>query len=422
MDPVSSEPVKWKTFLENVGMHCTSLGITFYAIFDQHNGLKVDKRTEEPTNLTNWPLLLPGAKIIISASANNEDTPIKMTDNKSFYWFYGGYSAAELTAWQAYFHFFDGQDLSIVTHTTANVPFELDTIRSLHDTKPALDLPHLVNTFRQSRLQELNQSHRRYRDQFLQKQEDVDIERRCLFYAVNQLAWNSSEEYRFDRQLFFVLTEGSTGAIYIQPTTPLVKEIAIHRLEKEDIEYMVSSVVGSLFFTNDAKGRTVENYLLHEITKRLSLDVRLHNVGTDSTGEILEVENLEVVRFAGNGVPPVKPIGNTMFIPLLSNYPDINFFIWNHATQTLYAFQVNVGKDPTKHSNNWAAGQGLFDSWKKFISWKHSHKVWITAKPLGKSVSKTTFGLNCSAHKFMDIHHTDVTKNFTALRHFKWTE
>jgi hypothetical protein len=415
------DEIDWKELITYLANYCTASGLTFYAIFDQHNGLDLDLHRYAPTNLTHWPRLLPGAKIIISASANNEDTPIKMEDDSSPYWFSGGYSPAELNAWQAYFHFFDGQDLSNVTDTTANVPFELDKLRRRHTDKPALDLPQLVNAFRQSRMLELNLAHRKYRDQFLQKQEDADIERRCIFYAVNQLPWNPSEECRFDRQLFF-LTEEATGAIYIKPTTPLVREMAILRLVKEDIEYMASNVLGSLFFTNDAKGRTVENYLLHEITKRCSLNVRLHDVGTDSKGEILEVEELEVVRFAGYGVPPTKPIGNTMFIPLLSNYPDIDFFIWNHDTQTLYAFQVTVGKDPTDHSNNWVAGKGLCQSWETFISWKHSHKVWITAKSLGKSVSKTKFGKECSAHKFMDIHHKDVTKTFTALKHFKWTE
>jgi hypothetical protein len=39
------------------------------------------------------------------------------------------------------------------------------------------------------------------------------------------------------------------------------------------------------------------------------------------------------------------------------------------------------------------------------------HRVWITAKPLGR-LSKTALGLESSVHKFVDLHHTGMTKNF----------
>jgi hypothetical protein len=80
MDPVSFEPLHWKAFLKRVAKYCLDRKFTFYAIFDQHNALDLDLRRRAPTNLTIWPSLLTGAKIIISASANNEDTPIKMED------------------------------------------------------------------------------------------------------------------------------------------------------------------------------------------------------------------------------------------------------------------------------------------------------------------------------------------------------
>jgi hypothetical protein len=69
-----------------------------------------------------------------------------------------------------------------------------------------------------------------------------------------------------------------------------------------------------------------------------------HNVGTDSKGELQKVEDWRGGPICWDDVPHVKPIGNTIFIPLLSNYLDIHF-----------------------------------------------HLVWITAKPLEKAISNTVF-------------------------------
>jgi hypothetical protein len=166
----------WNDLVEEMVDYCESGGLTFYAIFDQYNDLNSEQRITKPTNFTQWPSIMPGAKIILSSLANNEDIPMKLEDNKSVFCFpEGGYTSPELKAWQSYFKFFDGQDLSIVTQTTANIPFELDMMRSLHVENTTLDLPNLVTSFQQSRILDLNLSHGKYEDDFLQKQEDGDM-------------------------------------------------------------------------------------------------------------------------------------------------------------------------------------------------------------------------------------------------------
>ena len=74
----------WDDLMDHLKRHCVTDNLTFFAIFDQHNGLKKRQCRRAPTNLLQWPKALNGPffKLIISASANNDDQTVTK-DTKS---------------------------------------------------------------------------------------------------------------------------------------------------------------------------------------------------------------------------------------------------------------------------------------------------------------------------------------------------
>jgi len=113
-------------------------------------------------------------------------------------------------------------------------------------------------------------------------------------------------------------------------------------------------------FTNDAKGRVFEKYVI----RRLESDKSLHVTAAviDSNTEPgkwqtvkIDVGGCEVVHFLGNktarNVNWKKP---AILVPDLSNYPDVDVFVWDPAGEVMYALQFTV-TTPLKH------GRRLFD-------------------------------------------------------------
>lgn len=128
---LSERDPDWFDFLREVAIHCSNTSKTFVAIFDQYNGLKRAARQSDPNNFPLWTLSLPSAKIVIAATADNEEEPFKLDDRKAFYWFGEGFTEVELKAWQRLTNFFTMEDLTEVTTATGNIPLELD---SMNDT------------------------------------------------------------------------------------------------------------------------------------------------------------------------------------------------------------------------------------------------------------------------------------------------
>jgi hypothetical protein len=89
---------------------------------------------------------------------------------------------------------------------------------------------------------------------------------------------------------------------------------------------------------------------------------------------------LDIIYFYGNKAPHQAPSQNTLFVPLLADYPEIDFFIWNHAERILYAFQVATGT--SDYTSKWASGETLYDAWNEFLPWKTTVEIWVTALPL----------------------------------------
>jgi hypothetical protein len=374
----------WTDLMGEISDHCNAAsGLTFYAIFDQHNGLKSEQRTTEPTDFIKWPEDLSGAKIIISASANNEYTPIKLEDDESPHWFSGGYTPTELAEWRRSHSFFEGEDFLDVVHTTGNIPFELDKLRRLKlKTKPNLRLDELLEEYVDERTEDMNKSHRAY---LANLPKDLKSnERRCMLAAIHGLVLPRSPGPIFDRQLFFYQSH------LIKPVVPLALDIVRPLLTDLDLDAFITDCVTHPKMTVDFKGRAVEHYISQRISLLRTAQLSVKQLHITISGHLaqrntlkscnIDIRNLTTVEFIGSQTPPSLPNGNTLFLPIAPNYPDVDFLIWDDSAKKLWAFQVTLLDNPFDHANKWAPGAPLYNAWNQFLASKNIMeigKVWI---------------------------------------------
>lgn len=198
---------------------------TFVAIFDQHNGLKGEARTIAPTNFFKWAYPLPGARILVSASASNQDTDIKLGDIHASYWFADGYTDEELAAWQKKNSFFLDLDLSEVTKVTSNAPFELDLMCQWKEEGDIDDLVAVIEQYGVLRKHQMTLSH----DKFVEALPNDGKRRQyqiCLTYICTARPV-IDEVLVYDRQLFYL------DGLRIKPVLPMALQVAYRSLSAQ---------------------------------------------------------------------------------------------------------------------------------------------------------------------------------------------
>lgn len=92
---------------ELINQYCETNQISFYVVIDQFNSLKQNERETIPLNFVQWNGFFPKHKVIISVSANNDDSAFYNFDSQMLL-VENGYTANELVIWQSQFGFYPG--------------------------------------------------------------------------------------------------------------------------------------------------------------------------------------------------------------------------------------------------------------------------------------------------------------------------
>jgi len=427
----------WELLLGRIKKYCETNTLTFFAIFDQHNGLKQEQRQRAPTNLLQWPKALNGPffKLIISASANNSDQPLTK-DTPSMFPFMKGLSDVELAAWRAKYAFFVTEaSLTSLTELTANIPFELFEVlqawKECMKTTPNPTLIEVLAAYRVARLRAIKKSHNEYlekRGAALPELLYSTTEHKSMFYMINKLPLSAGASTIFDRQLFCEQQQPQSGLVTIQPTFPLVLDMVVERLQSLDAAVFTAEVFKS-GLPNDAKGRAAEYYIIHAITKRGHLTLPCYSVGQNTLDTKLDLD-VAVERFH-NLVPADVPTTATLFVPASPKYKDIDFLLFDPSTSSLYCIQVTVQADPWKHPNTWKPGDGtpagrtIYDEWMDFCAPTTTTKIWFVAVPLDETIQPKgkakpkAFLAECVDHKWVDFNDPECKTYFPILSSFK---
>lgn len=167
-------------------------------------------------------------------------------------------------------------------------------------------------------------------------------------------------------------------------TTPLAREILIaHWKDSDQFDTHLDFVIQKIFaaplseFTADSKGRALEKYIIRQLEKHQVWAIDMQKVAVErvcieeeemeegeeegnfeevahvvDTVEKLTIRGFTTIQIPGNKVPDaVDPNVSTLFIPQTSNYPNVDFILWDKESSTLWAVQVTI-LDPIKTHRN----------------------------------------------------------------------
>jgi hypothetical protein len=129
---------------------------------------------------------------------------------------------------------------------------------------------------------------------------------------------------------------------------------------KNIFELAVCTVFESHLYTNDAKGRMLELYLLEVLRdmwkdQKPKMELKAHKIDqhgdavrnrTDLHHLHFEHDKVRFIEFGGGTVPPQGsfPRSTSAFlIPTRINYPEFDLLYWDAVHQKLIAFSITVG-------------------------------------------------------------------------------
>ncbi|CAI2198239.1 13293_t:CDS:2, partial [Funneliformis geosporum] len=381
-------------FLKELTTFVISKDLYWIWIFDQHNALyKYNALYKFPFVIVKslGPTLQDNGLIIISASANNEVFPKEFNSWKQLN-LYGGYCDEEFNEWcKLYNYYIDGDpevksQLDAIKFWTGAYPLELDM---WHQT-PGDNLSEKTQNYLEIRIKAIELNHQTYR-------ESLSIERKlslsqCVYSMILQIT-PPQITYGMDRQLMYIDTasvwEGQNKDKEVKVKTiiaihPLAKLAIIYGHNKEiinGIQMVASTVLQSSAYTNDAKGRVAELYIITEMAIKRLFEFKCRNFSrTKSVKFDQKVQFDNVIRFTNNDVPIHLNNFNidqtTFFIPESPTYPFVDCLLWDSHDEILFAFQITVSK-LEKHA----------DSAKNFLTRNNNStlKKWATLCDINES-------------------------------------
>ncbi|KAI8893195.1 hypothetical protein BC833DRAFT_609271, partial [Globomyces pollinis-pini] len=233
---------------------------------------------------------------------------------------------------------------------TGGVPYELDLLWK----QPKKTLIKKTLLYRQNRVNEMAIRHGIFCDKL------SDEKKLNLKECISRMALGLSPPKTMtgmDQQLFdIVLCIDKT--YIITALNPVAREalITYHGRGLVTPLGMAAELVFEGDYTNDTKGRIVEKYIITmvELSQRFSFkSYKTTNAGLSTVKPVQKMlEIKDIIYFSGSELPPNHLFNRrvtTLFVPKSSNYPGLDYFIWNHHDLELMAFQVTVKNPFTSH-------------------------------------------------------------------------
>jgi hypothetical protein len=248
------------------------------------------------------------------------------------------------------------------------VPLEITELLRAHgDTLKAK-----LRQYKEQRSELFQHRHRQFLDDSAKVSDDnVKAFRRALACTVLSLQLN--DVTCLDRQLMFMHGQ------HVHALTPLALKV-MRDLSPDDNQQAMDAafelVLKDATFTNDVKGRVVEQYVVTCLERSKQWNGSAVSTGPNGGKRKplrMNIDIVEVVHFAGNSTPfdDVDLDQSIMFVPLNSNYPAVDLLMWDANNKTLFAIQVTIREKVSDHMKDALQGDKwttLKNRWRKYCS------------------------------------------------------
>ncbi|CAG8527089.1 27915_t:CDS:2 [Dentiscutata erythropus] len=312
-------------------------------IFDQCNSLcKYEVLRRYPFNLvTTLPSLLRiNGLVIVSASTNNEAFSAKFNSWKHFN-LNGSYRDDEFREWCKLCDY----------NIDENLPLKLHLDKNWICGTTEINLEVKTSEYMEKREREIALAHKNFRES-LSEEGKANLDE-CVVTMILEFISPRVVDFGLDRQFMYkgnILTYNSKGEKNVKIDTyvaihPLARRAIINSQKTHPLQEFRDTVstifLSANHYSNDTKERLAELYIttLFDIMKTLKFKI------------ITPIESFDVNL-------------NTLFIPLSSNYPGVDFLIWDTIYRELFAFQITISSSTShrKSKNNFMEGENSLKS------------------------------------------------------------
>ncbi len=416
-------------FLPRLGDLCKRLGLRVFFVFDQHNSLTPAMRETFPYSLPEWQLLhisqLRGsAMVTISASANNEyylkiatlEPPLPTRFMTS------GFNLDELRLFLAHERMFqrtpplDSDQLQMLRVATNCFPLELAFLRGAHNVLQAsgtvpspVPVQRCIDVYEQGdKLLGVSGRVEIFADRITafnkrMSSEPAELERLvnsvvCMKLELPLLTFpyavllNLAICYKSDTPQSVSFTQQSLRggpAQYIHPVTPAALQAAV-AFYAPDAAYSereaaaVSFIFQSPRASRDLKGRTLETYILQQLSTAPAFELKGRKYGANKKlgakpVPLADVRGVQTVRWYGElPTADLDVSSNLLLWPFSSKYPGVDGMLWLAGTKTLLLLQITLSAVGAHKSNFWVANETLRNRWVDKLGPKLIHELWLT--------------------------------------------
>jgi hypothetical protein len=239
--------------------------------------------------------------------------------------------------------------------------------------------------YKQSRSEQFRRRHRQFLDDSDPSQSQgpkIQSFRHAL--ACTVLSLQLVDGTCLDRQLMFMHGQ------HVHALTPLALKV-MRDLSPDDNKQAMDTafelVLKDATFTNDVKGRVLEQYVVTCLERG-----KLWSGSAVSSGPQggkrkplkMNVGIEKVVHFVGSHTPVsgVDLDQSIMFVPLNSNYPAVDLLVWDANNKTLFAIQVTIREKVSDHMKETLAVDGKWTSlkqqWLQFCGAAQIELIWLS--------------------------------------------
>ena len=361
--------------IQKIYSYVCKTGKRWFVVIDQLSALYsvVPVAHEFPFNIIDVLNIKAQVTVVLSASANNEGYPLKVKKYGTYTMSSNRYIENEYSQWCRQ----NGYDptnhiMDEAYFWSGGVPLELD---EFHRTDAESSEGKLAK-FVSKRILYIGEIHTQFVDNIATSQGGrianlidcivrlrLDIEPPPLLTGM-------------DKQLMCIISRK------ICALNPLCHEVLLEchpQHIQEPLNYVTSSVLSDVTnYTNDTKGRILENYLISmtKVKKEYYFSAQM-KVGRKIINSTFSGKISKVVWFQGKSLPTASLFSKgqtTLFVPIISNYPSLDYFIWESKERKLFAVQVTVCRPMSKHEK---PNPDLLSEWAEFFQVPETLILWV---------------------------------------------
>ena len=362
-----------RDMIQKIYSYVCKTGLRWFVVIDQLNALYsvVPVAHEFPFNIIDVLNIKAQVTVVLSASENNEGYPLKLKKYGTYAMSCNRYVEDEYSQWCRQ-NGYDPENhiMDEAYFWSGGVPLELD---EFHRTDAESSEEKLAK-FVSNRILYIGEIHTKFVDKIATSRRITN-----LIDCIVRLRLDIEPPpllTGMDKQLMCIIS-GKICAL-----NPLCHEVLLEchpQHIQEPLDYVTSSVLSDeTNYTNDRKGRILENYLISmiKVQKEYYFSAQM-KVGRKIKNSTFSGKISKVVWFQGKSLPTASLFSKgqtTLFVPIISNYPSLDYFIWESKEKKLFAVQVTVCRPMSKHEK---PNADLLSEWAKFFQVPETLILWV---------------------------------------------